>query len=50
MSRRIKMLLAILAVALMVFAVVAMVRGEYMIAGVSFLAASFVIYFRETRV
>jgi hypothetical protein len=50
MSKRIKILLAIVAVALMVFAVVAASFGEYMIAGVSFLAISFVIYFRETRV
>lgn len=50
MSKRIKILLAIVATALMVFGVVATSLGEYMIAGVNFLAASFVIYFRETRV
>lgn len=41
--------LAVAAVALFVFAVVAMLLDEYMVAGVSFLGASFAIYYRETR-
>lgn len=41
--------LAILAAALMLFALVSMARGSLAVAGLSFLAASLTIYFRETR-
>jgi hypothetical protein len=42
--------LAILAVGLFVAALVAMAAGELLVAGLCFLSASVVIYFRETRV
>lgn len=42
-------LLAALAAALILFGLSAVAAGEYMVAGVSLLAASFTIYVRETR-
>jgi hypothetical protein len=42
--------LAVLAVGLFVAALVAMAAGELLVAGLCFLSASVVIYFRETRV
>lgn len=42
-------LLAVLAVLLGVFAVVMVLVGEHLVAGVSLLGVSFVIYLRETR-
>lgn len=44
-----KTILAVLAVALMLFALLAMAGGEFLVAGLSFLVASLVIYYRETR-
>lgn len=41
--------LAVLAVALMLTAVVMMTEGELLLAGLSFLSASLLIYFRETK-
>lgn len=46
--RLVPSLLALLAVALIVFAVAQMTAGDFSTAGVSFLAASLVIYVRET--
>lgn len=49
MSKRVKTLLAVLAAALMLFAVVMIALGQHLVAGVCFLTASLVIYVRETR-
>lgn len=49
MSSTTKTLLAALAVALFLFAFWSILAGEHMVAGVTFLTASFVIYLRETR-
>jgi hypothetical protein len=49
MARALPTALAGLAVALMLFAMWNMARGELTIAGASFLSASIVIFLRETR-
>lgn len=49
MTRLMRTFLAVAAAALMLFAVGAMLVDEYMVAGVSFLGATFAIYYRETR-
>lgn len=49
MANPLPTLLAALTLALLLLAVVAMTRGELLVAGLSFLSASVVIYLRETR-
>lgn len=41
--------LALVAVGLLLVALLMMNRGQFMLAGLSFLSASLVIYFRESR-
>jgi hypothetical protein len=41
--------LALVAVAMLLLALLMMNRGQFMLAGLSFLSASLVIYFRESR-
>jgi hypothetical protein len=50
MARILPAVLAGLAVALMLFAMWNMARGELALAGVSFLSASIVIFLRETSI
>lgn len=50
MSGRVALILAIVAVVLMLVGVAFMLFDQYMVGGVSFLTASFVIYYRESRI
>lgn len=49
MARVLPTALAVLTVALLLIATWNMARGELLLAGLSFLSASIVIYLRETR-
>lgn len=45
----IPLVLAVVAVLLLLLAVALMSQGQFMVAGMSFLGASLVLYFRESR-